>query len=223
MRRPTTLLLCSEALAQLQFAAFTRRALRPGHVACGDHCVRGTLPPRHHAGTNDLLSKALDATGRKAAFAPRHYRIPPPGDMPRKATSAASGRRPVVTGTRAEPPPSPRRQSDARRASRRPRAFAGVRAGSQGGTTSAPSTGGETGAAERHAHRFGSQLAKPSAASRKRLFTAPRTLAGKSVGTPAVACITSVAHSVTRRASKYLSRFVYPATPDPVPLVVSCP
>ena len=76
MRRPTTLLLCSEALAQLQFAAFTRRALRPGHVACGDRCVRGTLAPRHHAGTNDRLSKALDATGRKAALAPRHYRIP---------------------------------------------------------------------------------------------------------------------------------------------------
>ena len=74
-------------------AAITRRALRPGHVACGDHCVRGTLPPRHHAGTNDLLSKALGATGRKAALAPRHYRIAPPGDMPRKATSAASGRR----------------------------------------------------------------------------------------------------------------------------------
>ena len=98
MRRPRTLLLCSKALAQLLDAAFTRRALRPGNVACGDQCVRGTLAPRHHAGTNDLLSKALGATGRKADFAPRHYRIPPPGDMPRKATSAASGRRPVVTG-----------------------------------------------------------------------------------------------------------------------------
>ena len=31
-------------------------------------------------------------------LAPRHYRIAPPGDMPRKTTSAASGRRPVVTG-----------------------------------------------------------------------------------------------------------------------------
>ena len=78
-------------------AAITRRALRPGNVACGDRCVRGTLAPHHHAGTNDLLSKALGATGRKAAFAPRHYRIPPTGDMPRKATSAASDRRPVVT------------------------------------------------------------------------------------------------------------------------------
>ena len=75
MRRPRTLLLCSKALAQLLVAAFTRRALRPGNVACGDRCVRGTLAPRHHAGTNDLLSKALGATGRKAAFAPRHYRF----------------------------------------------------------------------------------------------------------------------------------------------------
>ena len=66
----------SEALAQLLDAAFTRRALRPGNVASGDRCVRGTLAPRHHAGTNILLSKALGATGRKAAFAPRHYRFP---------------------------------------------------------------------------------------------------------------------------------------------------
>ena len=57
-------------------AAFTRRALRPGHVACGDRCVRGTIPSRHHAGIKDLLSTTLGATGPKAAFAPRHYRIP---------------------------------------------------------------------------------------------------------------------------------------------------
>ena len=74
-------------------AAFTRRALRPGNVACGDRCVRGTIAPRHHAGTRNLVSKALGATGPKAASAPRHYRIPPPGDRPRKSTSAASGRR----------------------------------------------------------------------------------------------------------------------------------
>ena len=74
-------------------AAFTRRALRPGNVASGDRCVRGTLPPRHHAGTNILLSKALGATGRKAAFAPRHYRIPPPSDRPPNAPSPASDRR----------------------------------------------------------------------------------------------------------------------------------
>ena len=76
MRRPPMLLRCSEALAQLLGAAITRRALRPGNVACGDQCVRGTLAPRHHAGTNNLLSKALGATGRKAALAPRHYRFP---------------------------------------------------------------------------------------------------------------------------------------------------
>ena len=89
MRRPPMLLRCSEALAQLLFAASTRRALRPGNVARGDRCVRGTLAPRHHAGTNNLLSKALDATGRKAALAPRHYRIPPTG---RHAAKGAFGR-----------------------------------------------------------------------------------------------------------------------------------
>ena len=89
MRRPPMLLRCSEALAQLQFAAFTRRARRPGNVASGDRCVRGTLAPRHHAGTNNLLSKAPGATGRKAALAPRHYRIPPTG---RHAAGAAIGR-----------------------------------------------------------------------------------------------------------------------------------
>ena len=72
-------------------AAFTRRALRPGHVACGDRCVRRTIPSHHHAGINDLLSTTLVATGRKADFGPRHYRIPPPGDRPRKAPSAAFG------------------------------------------------------------------------------------------------------------------------------------
>ena len=75
MRRPPMLLRCSEALARLLVAAFTRRALRPGNVASGDRCVRGTLAPRHHAGTNNLHSKALCATGRKAALAPRHYWI----------------------------------------------------------------------------------------------------------------------------------------------------
>ena len=70
MRRPPMLLRCSEALAQLLIAAFTRRALRPGNVARGDQCVRGTLALRHHAGTNNLLSKAVGATGRKAALVP---------------------------------------------------------------------------------------------------------------------------------------------------------
>ena len=108
MRRPRTLLRCSEALSQLLDAAFTRRALRPGNVASGDRCVRGTLAPRHHAGTNNLLSKALGATGRKAALAPRHYRIPAPGDRPRKALSAASGRRSGSDGALRLRPPAPR-------------------------------------------------------------------------------------------------------------------
>ena len=56
-------------------AAITRRALRPGNVACGDRRLRGTLPSRHHAGTNNLVSTALAATARKADLAPRHYRI----------------------------------------------------------------------------------------------------------------------------------------------------
>ena len=105
MRRPPMLLRCSETLAQLLGAAFTRRTLRPGNVASDDQCVRGTLAPRHHAGTNNLLSKALGATDLKAALAPRHYRIPPPGDMPRKALSAASGRRSGSDGgLRVRPP-----------------------------------------------------------------------------------------------------------------------
>ena len=99
-RRPPMLLRCSEALAQLLFAAFTRRALRPGNVASGDRCVRGTLAPRHHAGTNNLLSKAPGATGRKAALAPRHYRIPACShgtphrecDVPRRGRPAVTGR-----------------------------------------------------------------------------------------------------------------------------------
>ena len=71
------------------FAAFTRRALRPGHVACGDRCVRRTIPPRHHAGIKDLLSTTLGATGRKADLAPRHYRSRPTG---RRAAEGALGR-----------------------------------------------------------------------------------------------------------------------------------
>ena len=36
--------------------------------------MRGTLAPRHHAGTNFLLTETLAATGLEADFAPRHYR-----------------------------------------------------------------------------------------------------------------------------------------------------
>ena len=134
MRRPPMLLRCSEALAQLLDAAFTRRALRPGNVACGDQRVRGTLAPRHHAGTNILLSKALGATGRKAAFAPRHYRIPPPGDMPRKATSAASGRRSGSDGAlRTLPLRPPAQRTPPRRASS-PRCRGSPRCGASRGS-----------------------------------------------------------------------------------------
>ena len=41
--------------------------------------------------------KMLSTPCRARLRAARHYRIAPPGDRPRKATSAASGRRPVVT------------------------------------------------------------------------------------------------------------------------------
>ena len=46
-------------------------------------------PKRHQR--NLLIT--LAAAARKADLAPRHYRLPPPGDMPRKAPSAASPRR----------------------------------------------------------------------------------------------------------------------------------
>ena len=48
------------------------RARRAGPVDCGAPWHRV-----HHAGTNNLLGKAPAATGLKADFAPRHYRIPP--------------------------------------------------------------------------------------------------------------------------------------------------
>ena len=51
--------------------------------------------PRWHQ-RNSLIT--LAATGLKADLAPRHYRNPPPSDMPRKPRSVASGRQPVVTG-----------------------------------------------------------------------------------------------------------------------------
>ena len=53
-----------------------------------------SAPKRHQR----YLLITLAAAARKADLAPRHYRILPTGDMPRKATSAASDRRPVVTG-----------------------------------------------------------------------------------------------------------------------------
>ena len=75
MRRPPMLLLCSEALGQHSVLPSHAGLFVPATspMATGDR--GGTLPPRHHAGTNNPLSKALGATGLKAALAPRHYRI----------------------------------------------------------------------------------------------------------------------------------------------------
>ena len=57
----------------------------------GSHMGATIAPaPRRHQ--NNLLI-TLAAAARKADLAHRHYRIPPPGDMPRKTPSAASGRR----------------------------------------------------------------------------------------------------------------------------------
>ena len=78
------------------FAAFTRRALRPGHVACGDRCVRRTIPSHHHAGIKDLVSTTLAATGPKADLAPRHYQSRPTG---RRAAEGAFGRFRPPTGS----------------------------------------------------------------------------------------------------------------------------
>ena len=62
----------------------------------GSHMAATIAPaPKRHQ-RNLLIT--LAAAARKADLAPRHYRIAPPGDRPRKTTSAASRRRPVVTG-----------------------------------------------------------------------------------------------------------------------------
>ena len=61
----------------------------------GSHMAATIAPaPKRHQ-RNLLIT--LAATALKADLAHRHYRIAPPGDRPRKAPSAASGRRPVVT------------------------------------------------------------------------------------------------------------------------------
>ena len=60
-------------------AAFTRRALRPGNVACGDRCVRGTAPRR------------ASSSRRRGSPRCRAGRDPPP--------AGRSGRSPCPTGT----------------------------------------------------------------------------------------------------------------------------
>ena len=54
------------------------------------------LYPRHHGVTTKILLGALEATGLKAAFRPRHYRISAPAAYPR-IRPPDSMRRPVVT------------------------------------------------------------------------------------------------------------------------------
>ena len=72
-------------------------------------------PKRHQR--NPLIT--LAAAALKADLAPRHYRIPPPGDMPRKTPSAASGSRKGSDGALRLRPPArrtpPRRGSSSRR------------------------------------------------------------------------------------------------------------
>ena len=58
----------------------------------GSSHMAATIAPAPKRHQRNLVS-TLAATARKADLAPRHYRIPPPGDIPRKTTSAASGHR----------------------------------------------------------------------------------------------------------------------------------
>ena len=86
MRRPPTLQRCSMALGRHPPAgdAITPGSSVPATSLCGDQVMRGTLAPRHHAGTNFLLTETLAATGLEADFAPRHYRGSPsmPSPLP---------------------------------------------------------------------------------------------------------------------------------------------
>ena len=77
MRRPPTPLRCGLALGRHPPAgdAITPGSSVPATSLCGDQVMRGTLAPRHHAGTNFLLTETLAATGLEADFAPRHYRV----------------------------------------------------------------------------------------------------------------------------------------------------
>ena len=125
-------------------AAITRRALRPGNVACGDSDCGA---PYHRVITRAptfFLANPLPPLARRPLLAPvttpfAPIRTPPPAGA-------------VTGGRRVGPPPSPLWSKAARGASRRPRACAG-------GALSAPSAGG---AAERQAG-FGPDLAKPAA------------------------------------------------------------
>ena len=126
-------------IAQLRFGTWASpstsygcRARTGSPPACWSPSLPGWLPttppqggsnmaatvapaPRRHQ--RNLLS-TLGATAREADLAPRHYRIPPPGDIPRKTTSAASGDRNGSDGALRLRPPSrrtpPRRVSSSR-------------------------------------------------------------------------------------------------------------
>ena len=89
---------------------------------------------RHQVGTRTESLAARAAVGRNADLAPRHYRIAPPGDMPRKSTSAASATGTAVTGHCASCPAQdtttargspPRRAAGARRLQDAPTALDG--------------------------------------------------------------------------------------------------
>ena len=75
----------------------------PTTLPQGSSHMAATIAPAPKRHQNNLVI-TLAATARMADLAPRHYRILPTGDMPRKATSAASDRRPVVTGRCASDP-----------------------------------------------------------------------------------------------------------------------
>ena len=67
---------CSLALGRHRWVTPSRRALPSRPCRAWRPIDAGTLAPRHHAGTNFLLTRTLAATGLEAIFAPRHYRIP---------------------------------------------------------------------------------------------------------------------------------------------------
>ena len=77
----------------------SRRALSSRPRRAWRQLTRGTLAPRHHAGTNFLLTETHAASGPEAASTPRHYRISPTNTT-RSANydRVCCFRSPVVTG-----------------------------------------------------------------------------------------------------------------------------
>ena len=75
--------------------------------------MAATIAPAPKRHQRNLVS-TLAATARKADLAPRHYRNPAPGDMPRKTTSAASRRRSGSDGALRLGPPARRTPPTAR-------------------------------------------------------------------------------------------------------------